>query len=122
MEINSGEIFTNLVTWSMKIFQIFQDFVEMKQTLPEHLWLVGQVEDRLGDGRDCLTSGVGREIDGQVRQAENAHQRHEAFLLNKFSAVIVGRVVGEDGVDELHDVVDVVDQRHGLFLSRSRWR
>ena len=94
----------------------------MKQALPENLWLVGQVKYRLGDCRDRLTGRVGRKIDWQIWQAENAHQRHETFLLNELSAVIVGRVVGEDCVDELHDVVDVVDERNGLFFSRSRRR
>jgi hypothetical protein len=36
--------------------------------------------------------------------------------------VVVGRVVGQDGVDKLHDVVDVVDQRHRLLLGGRRGR
>ena len=43
-------------------------------------WLMGEVENGLADSSNNLAGWLGWEVDGQVGQAKNAHERHEAFL------------------------------------------
>jgi hypothetical protein len=106
----------------VEVFKIFKDVIQVEEALFENVGFVRQVQDRLRNCRDCLAGCVGWKVDGQIGQAEDAHERHEAFLKNEFSAVVVGRVVGQDGVDKLHDVVDVVDERDRLLFGGGRGR
>jgi hypothetical protein len=68
------------------------------------------VQDGLADLGDGLAGGRARKVNGQVGQAEYFKERVQALLLDELLAVVVRGVVGEDGLDELHDVGDVVEQ------------
>ena len=45
------------------------------------------------DGRHGLAGGRGGELDGQVGQTEDVHQRLQALLADELAAVVVRRVV-----------------------------
>ncbi len=86
------------------------------ERLVDDLGLARQVQDGLADLGDRLAGGRGSEVDGQVGQAEYLHEGHEAALLDELLAVVVRGVVAQNGLDELHDVRDVVEQRDALGL------
>ena len=81
---------------------------------------MGKIQDGFGDSGDRLAGLVSREVDGQVGQAEDSHERDEAALGHELSTMIVRRVVAKNGVHEFHDVVNVVHERHGLLLRVGR--
>jgi len=61
-------------------FQLLEHFVQVEETLLEHLWLMCEVENGLADSSNSLAGWLSWEVDGQVGKTENAHERHEAFL------------------------------------------
>ena len=63
---------------------------------------------------------MGGEIDGQVGQTEDSHERDEAALRHELSTMIVRRVIAENRVHKFHDVVYVVHKRDGLLLRVGR--
>ena len=73
----------------VKVFEVLENVVEVKQTLTENVWFVGKIEDRFRHCGHCLTGRVGGKVDGQIGQPEDTHQRYKSLLLNKLSAVIV---------------------------------
>ncbi len=56
----------------------------------------------LADDGDGLAGRRGGEVDGQVREAEDAHERLEPLLRHELPAVVVCRVVAQDRLHELH--------------------
>lgn len=59
-------------------------------------------QNRLADDGHGLTGRGGGEVDGEVGQTQDAHQGLQSLLGDKLSAVVVRRVVGEDGLHKLH--------------------
>ena len=65
-----------------------------------------------------LTGGRDGKVDRQIGQTENVHERYQTLLDHKFAAVIIRRIVAQNGVDKLHHVQYVIDQRHRRLLRR----
>ncbi len=105
----------------MQGLQGLEHVVEVQKPLLQHLGLVCQGQYGLRDSCHRLACLVGGEVDGQVGQPQDSHERDEAFLLDKLPTVVVRRVVAQDGVDKLHDVVDIVYERDGLLLGLAGW-
>ena len=47
-------------------------------------------------------------VDWEVGKSQNTHERNEPSLGYEFATMIVGRVVAQYGVHELHNVKDVI--------------
>ena len=72
----------------------------------------------LADGRHSLAGGRGGELDGQVGQTEDVHQRLQTLLADELATVVVRRVVAQDRLHELH--LHVNNKGEGVCLLRRR--